>query len=55
MEKDKVVRWIDVGEWNTLKQQQGFSDDPKKKKSSPQTFTVKSFGEVIAKHDKKVV
>ena len=43
----------DCGEWNTLKQQQGFSDDPKKKKSSPQTFAVKSFGEVIAKHEKR--
>ena len=43
----------DCGEWNTLKQQQGFSDDPKKKKSSPQIFAVKSFGEVIAKHEKR--
>lgn len=43
----------DCGQWNTLKQQQGFSDDPKKKRASPQSFSVKSFGEVIAKHDKR--
>ncbi|MFO0703265.1 MAG: DNA repair protein RadA [Patescibacteria group bacterium] len=43
----------ECGEWNTLKQQQGFSDDSKKKKTNPQDLNVKSFEEVIAKHDKR--
>ncbi len=43
----------DCGEWNTLKQQQGFSNDPKKQKSKQQDFIVKNFEEVIAKHEKR--
>lgn len=44
----------DCGEWNSLKKQAGFSDNPKGKKSQKfQPFDIKSFDEVIAHHEKR--